>query len=138
MADADEDEALAFGDFGPCSHGELAQRLAEITPGRLRKSFLGNSGAEAIEGAMRLAKHHTGRSEFVALTQSFHGRTNGTLSITGNSGRKQSGGPFMPGVAFAPAPYFYRCPYGSRTELECAERCAEELARTIRFQTSAS
>jgi 4-aminobutyrate aminotransferase/(S)-3-amino-2-methylpropionate transaminase len=116
--------------------GRLAETLANITPGSLRKSFFGSSGAEAIEGALRLAKHFTGRNEFVALTHSFHGRTYATLSITGNSGRKRSGGPYMPGVAFAPAPYFYRCPYGSRTEQECAERCAEELVRSIRYQTS--
>ncbi len=116
--------------------GRVAEALARITPGPLRKSFLANSGAEAIEGAMRLARHFTGRNEFVALTHSFHGRTYATLSVTGNSGRKRSGGPFMPGVAFAPAPYFYRCPYSSKTEAECAERCAEELERTIRYHTS--
>jgi 4-aminobutyrate aminotransferase/(S)-3-amino-2-methylpropionate transaminase len=116
--------------------GRLAEALAGITPGPLRKSFLGNSGAEAIEGAMRLAKHFTGRNEFVALTHSFHGRTYATLSITGNSGRKRSGGPYMPGVSFAPAPYFYRCPYGSKTEQECAERSAAELAQAIRYQSS--
>ena len=116
--------------------GQVAEALAHITPGRLQKSFLANSGAEAIEGAMRLAKHFTGRNEFVALTHSFHGRTYATLSITGNSGRKRSGGPYMPGVVFAPAPYFYRCPYGSKTEAECAERSAEELARAIRYQSS--
>ena len=116
--------------------GRLAERLAAITPGALRKSFLTNSGAEAIEGAMRLAKQHTGRSEFVALTHSFHGRTYATLSITGNSGRKKGAGPYMPGVAFAPAPYAYRCPYGSASDAECAERCAEELARVIRMHTS--
>jgi 4-aminobutyrate aminotransferase len=116
--------------------GRVAKLLAEITPGALKKSFLANSGAEAIEGAMRLAKHFTGRNEFLALTHSFHGRTYATLSITGNSGRKMSGGPFMPGVAFAPAPYFYRCPYGSKTEAECAERSAEELAQAIKYQSS--
>ena len=110
--------------------GRVAQGLAEITPGNLQKSFLANSGAEAVEGAMRLAKHYTGRNEFVALTHSFHGRTYAALSITGNSARKHSGGPFMPGVSFAPAPYFYRCPYGSRTEAECAElyRLLDKLA----------
>ena len=116
--------------------GRLVEALARITPGRLRKSFLGNSGAEAVEGAMRLARHATGRDEFVALTHSFHGRTYAALSITGNSARKHSGGPFMPGVAFAPPPYFYRCPYGSKTEAECAERSAEQLAQAIRYQTS--
>jgi 4-aminobutyrate aminotransferase len=116
--------------------GKVCEALASLTPGPLRKSFLSNSGAEAIEGAMRLAKHFTGRNEFLALTHSFHGRTYATLSVTGNSGRKKSGGPYMPGVAFAPAPYFYRCPYGSKTEAECAERCALELAQAIKYQSS--
>ncbi|MCP9496631.1 MAG: aminotransferase class III-fold pyridoxal phosphate-dependent enzyme [Pyrinomonadaceae bacterium MAG19_C2-C3] len=53
----------------------LAEKMAEITPGNLKKSFFANSGAEAIEGAMKLAKLHTGKTEFVALTTSFHGRT---------------------------------------------------------------
>jgi len=116
--------------------GRVAEALAAITPGSLRKSFLANSGAEAIEGAMRLAKHFTGRNEFVALTHSFHGRTYATLSITGNSGRKHHAGPFMPGVIFAPAPYTYRCPYGSKTDAECAERSAEGLAEAIKYQSS--
>ena len=116
--------------------GRVAKALAEITPGDLKKSFLANSGAEAVEGALRLARHFTGRNEFAALTHSFHGRSYATLSISGNSARKRQGGPFMPGVVFAPAPYAYRCPYGSRTDAECAERSAEALAEAIRYQSS--
>ena len=116
--------------------GRLAKALAEVTPGDLKKSFLANSGAEAVEGALRLARHFTGRNEFAALTHSFHGRTYATLSISGNSARKKQGGPFMPGVVFAPAPYAYRCPYGSLTDAECAERSAQALAETIRYQSS--
>ncbi len=116
--------------------GRLAKALAEVTPGDLQKSFLANSGAEAVEGALRLTRHFTGRNEFVALTHSFHGRTYAALSITGNSARKKQGGPFMPGVVFAPAPYAYRCPYGSRTDAECAERSAEGLAEAIQYQSS--
>ena len=78
--------------------GRLAKRMAEITPGKLQKTFFGNSGAEAIEGAMRLAKQFTGRKELVALTQSFHGRTVGTLSITGNLARKKGSGPYLSGA----------------------------------------
>ena len=92
------------------SAADLAERLAQITPGRLQKTFFSNSGAEALEGAMRLAKRYSSKREFVALESSFHGRTYATLSITGNSGRKKGGGPYMPGVAFAPTPYCYRCP----------------------------
>jgi len=84
--------------------GDLAELLASVTPGDLSKTFFGNSGAEAIEGAMRLAKVYTGRSEFVSLQQSFHGRTAGTLSITGNAKRKTRGTPYLAGTAFAPCP----------------------------------
>jgi 4-aminobutyrate aminotransferase len=116
--------------------GDLAERLAEITPGKLQKSFLANSGAEALEGAMRLAKQFTGKRELVALTHSFHGRTNATLSITGNWGRKKGGGPYMTGVSFAPAPYSYRCPFGSETDSECAARSAEYLREVLKYHTS--
>jgi 4-aminobutyrate aminotransferase len=115
----------------------LAKRLAEITPGKLQKTFFGNSGAEAIEGAMRLAKQFTGKKELIALTQSFHGRTAGTLSITGNFARKKGSGPYLSGVAFAPAPHFYRCPFKTRTPDDCAAACAEAIEDVIRSQTSA-
>jgi 4-aminobutyrate aminotransferase/(S)-3-amino-2-methylpropionate transaminase len=111
---------------------ELGKRMADITPGRLKKTFFCNSGAEAVEGALRLARQFTGRKEIVALTHGFHGRTAATLSITGNRERKRRSGPYLSGVAFAPAPYAYRCPFGSRTELECAERCAEALVDVLR------
>ena len=116
--------------------GRLAKRIAEITPGKFQKTFFGNSGAEAIEGAMRLAKQFTGRKELVALTQSFHGRTVGTLSITGNLARKRGSGPYLSGVAFAPAPLFYRCPFKTSTPDDCAAACAEGLEEAIRAQTS--
>lgn len=116
--------------------GELGKRLAEIAPGSLRKTFFSNSGAEAIEGALRLAKQFTGRREIVALTHGFHGRTAATLSITGNRERKRRSGPYMSGVAFAPAPYLYRCPFRSKTAIECAERCAEAVVDVLRYHTS--
>lgn len=115
--------------------GELARQLAEITPGKLQKSFLANSGAEAIEGALRLAKQHTGRKEVIALTHSFHGRSYATLSITGNWSRKKGGGPYMPGVAFAPAPYCYRCPFGCKGPDTCGLRCAKHLEEVIKYHT---
>ncbi len=116
--------------------GELAEVIAQRMPGNLKKSFFGSSGAEAVEGALRIAKQYTGRNEIVALTHSFHGRTYATLSITGNSERKHNAGPYMPGVAFAPAPYFYRCPWGSKTPEECGERAAMALRDIIKFHTS--
>ena len=114
---------------------DLAEQLARIAPGRLQKTFFGNSGAEAVEGALRLAKAFTGRTEFIALQASFHGRSYATLSVTGNSARKRRGAPYMPGCAFLPAPYCYRCFY----ELEypsCRLRCARALEDIIRFDTA--
>jgi len=115
---------------------DLAEKMAAISPGNLKKSFFGNSGAEAIEGAMRLAKRYTLKNEAIALTQSFHGRTYATLSVTGNAGRKKGGGPYMPGVAFAPSPYCYRCPFKMGDPDQCGMICAEYLADVIKDQTS--
>jgi 4-aminobutyrate aminotransferase len=114
---------------------DLAEKLAQITPGRLQKSFFGSGGAEANEGAMRLAKQFTGKSEFIALQGSFHGRSVGTLSITGNCGRKRRGGPYLPGCSFLPAPSCYRCPF-AMSYPACDLRCARELERHIQFQTA--
>jgi 4-aminobutyrate aminotransferase len=115
--------------------GQLAEKLAALTPGNLKKSFFSNSGAEANEAALRLAKQATGRREVVALTYGFHGRTIGTLSVTGNSARKKQNGPYVPGVAFAPAPYCYRCPLGL-TYPSCGVACAEAVTEVLRLQTA--
>ena len=116
--------------------GEMCKVLADITPGPLQKSFLANSGAEALEGAMRLAKQHTRRRELVALTHSFHGRSYATLSITGNWARKKGGGPYMPGVTFSPAPYCYRCPLKCDDPSTCGCACAAAVDDAVRYYTS--
>ena len=115
---------------------DLAEKMAQITPGRLKKSFFGNGGAEAVEGAFRLAKRYTDKTEMIALTHSFHGRSFATLSVTGNAGRKRGGAPYMAGVAFAPSPYFYRDPFKSKTPEACAEACADYLEEVIQFHTA--
>jgi 4-aminobutyrate aminotransferase/(S)-3-amino-2-methylpropionate transaminase len=115
---------------------DFAEALAGIMPSPdLRVSFFANSGAEAVEGAIRVAKQFTGKTELLALDMSFHGRTIGTLSVTGNWGRKKKGGPYLPGVAFAPAPYAYRSPFGPDPE-RVAEACAREIERVIDCHTS--
>jgi 4-aminobutyrate aminotransferase/(S)-3-amino-2-methylpropionate transaminase len=113
---------------------DLAEKLCQITPGKLKKSFFANSGAEAVEGAMRLAKIYTGKREFIALQASFHGRSYGALSITGNSSRKTRGGPYMSGVNFAPVPYCYRCAFKLQPAT-CGMRCAEYLEDVIKLNT---
>jgi 4-aminobutyrate aminotransferase/(S)-3-amino-2-methylpropionate transaminase len=114
---------------------DLAEKLAQITPGDLEKTFFSNSGAEAVEGSARLAKRYSEKNEAIALTHSFHGRTYGTLSLTGNATRKRGGGPYMPGVAFAPAPYCYRCPLGLELE-SCGMACAKAIDDVIKFHTA--
>jgi 4-aminobutyrate aminotransferase / (S)-3-amino-2-methylpropionate transaminase / 5-aminovalerate transaminase len=113
---------------------DLAERLAEITPGRLQKTFFANSGAEAVEGALRLARAFTGKREIIALQTSFHGRTAATLAVTGNALRKKRSGSAIPGVAFAPAPNPYRCRMCSGA---CTLACADAVEDVIRYETSA-
>lgn len=115
---------------------EAAKEVARIAPGSLQKTFFGNSGAEGIETAMRLAKAYTGKSEIISLTHSFHGRTNATLAITGNKARKTRGGPYPSGIAFAPAPYVYRNPFNTDDPEIVAERCAEMIEWAINYQLS--
>jgi 4-aminobutyrate aminotransferase len=112
---------------------DLAEALARISPGRLQKTFFGNSGAEAIEGALRLAKARTGKHEVIALQMAFHGRTTATLSVTGNMARKTHNGPYMSGVAFAPAPHEYRCRFCNGC---CTLACADAVEETIKYQTA--
>ncbi len=116
--------------------GALAEELAGIMPSpRLRKSFFANSGAEAIEGAMKVARLYTGKHEIISLHASFHGRTWGTLSITGNQGRKRRGGPYAPGVHFTSAPYVYRSPWPDDPH-RCVDFWAQSLEDVIRFSTA--
>ncbi|MFC1942794.1 aspartate aminotransferase family protein [Chloroflexota bacterium] len=114
---------------------DLAEKLAEITPGRLNRTFFANSGSEAIECALRLAKIYNGKHEFIALQAGFHGRTYAALSISGNYARKTRGGPYMPGVSFAPPPYCYRCTFNLKPQT-CGMHCAEHLDDIIKLTTS--
>jgi len=114
---------------------DLAEKIAQIAPPGLSKTFFGNGGAEAIEGALKLARLYTGKHEFISLNSSFHGRSWGTLSITGNQGRKKRGGPYASGIAFAPAPYSYRSLWPNDPE-ECGRQCAKAIDDVIRFATS--
>jgi 4-aminobutyrate aminotransferase / (S)-3-amino-2-methylpropionate transaminase / 5-aminovalerate transaminase len=117
------------------STADLAEKIAHISPKGLTKSFFGNSGAEAIEGALKLARLYTGKHEFIALQGSFHGRSYGALSISGNWVRKKGGGPYATGVTFAPTPNVFRSLWRQDPE-ECGRQCAKALEDIIRFNTS--
>jgi len=114
----------------------LAEKLASLAPGSLeRRVSFGNSGAEAMEGAMKLARYSTGRDTFIAFLGSFHGRTMGALSLTARKAVQRRGfGPLVPGVVHAPYPNCYRCPFGQtpdRCAVECARYIEDQLLKTI-------
>ncbi|WP_188397986.1 aspartate aminotransferase family protein [Sporomusa sp. GT1] len=112
----------------------LAQRLSQITPGRLQKTFFCSSGTEANEGAVLLASIYTGKQEFISLRQGLHGRTKLTMSLTGLSMWRTDTSP-VGGISFAPNAYCYRCPYGKRHP-ECDLACANELETIIKTTTA--
>lgn len=112
----------------------LAETIADVTPGELQKSFFCNSGTEAVEGAVKLARKYTGSKEVIALEMGFHGRTLGSLALTGNKTYKQRMAPTLNDVAHAKAPYGYRCPRCDGDT--CGAACADQLEQVIRSHTS--
>jgi 4-aminobutyrate aminotransferase / (S)-3-amino-2-methylpropionate transaminase / 5-aminovalerate transaminase len=103
---------------------ELAERLNALVPGdHAKKTMFANSGAEAVENAVKISRHFTGRDAVVVFDHSFHGRTLLAMSMTAKvMPYKQGFGPFAPEVYRLPFAYPYRCPTGSSAE-ECAESC---------------
>jgi 4-aminobutyrate aminotransferase-like enzyme len=112
----------------------LAEQLAQITPGRLQKTFFCNSGSEANEGAALLASLYTGYSEFISLRQGLHGRTKLGMSLTGLSMWRTDTAP-VGGISFAPNAYCYRCPLQKKYP-ECDLACANEIETIIKTATS--
>jgi len=110
----------------------LAEKLSEIAPGEAaRRVSFGNSGAEAIEGCIKLARYATGRDKIIAFFGGFHGRTLGALSLTARKAVQRSGfGPLLPGVIHTPYPYCYRCPFGKEPE-SCAVECVAYIENTV-------
>ncbi len=110
----------------------LCERLAAITPGPGRKRvFLTNSGTEAVEGAMKLARYATRRTGFLAFKGSFHGRTYGALSLTSSKARQHGGfGPMLPDVHHVFYGYCYRCEFG-KTFPGCGIYCVEAIEQDL-------
>ena len=113
----------------------LAEKLAAIMPGDgIKKAYFGNSGAEAVEAAFKLARWHTRRELNIAFFGAFHGRTMGALSLTASKTiQKKHYYPFVPGITHIPYAYCYRCPYHltyPRCELECVKWIEDTLFKT--------
>src|SRR5438876_846238 len=115
---------ICGSDFYFESFAALCERLAQLAPGKSKKRvFLSNSGTEAVEGAIKLARHSTGRPAIVAFTGAFHGRTYGGLSLTASKSIQRAGfAPFLPEV--------YHVPYGYGDRCEC---CLGGFVCTIRW-----
>ncbi len=113
---------------------ELAQKLAEITPAGLEKSFFTNSGTEADETATMAAKLYTGRQEIITLRHSYSGRSAAAITASGQAPWKILPAQ-VPGIVHAPAPYCYRCPFKLKYP-ECDLACAKDLKEVIETSTS--
>jgi 4-aminobutyrate aminotransferase len=111
---------------------EFAERLAAVAPGQeAKKVYFGNSGTEAIEAAIKLARYHTRRDKIIAFQGCFHGRTLGALSLTASKAVQRKGfGALLAGVFHIPYPNSYRCPYGHPSPCTCVE-AATFLEREI-------
>lgn len=116
------------------NHVALAEKLADLTPGDLETSYFTNSGTEANETAVMLAKQYTGHQEVIALRYGYSGRSALAMSLSGQSSWR-IGGTQVPGIKHAMAPYCYRCPL-NLTYPDCGVACAEDVAETIKTSTS--
>ena len=112
----------------------LAEKLAEVTPGDLQKSFFCSTGSEATEGALLLAEVYSGNSEIISLRQGLHGRTKLGMSVTGLTMWRTAPTP-VGGIHFAPNPNCYRCPMNKKFP-ECDYACANAIEDLIKTATS--
>jgi 4-aminobutyrate aminotransferase len=119
-------------DFYYESFSNLAERLVKMWPGEEERSvFFTNSGAEAIETAIKLVRYHTKRPYIISFLGSFHGRTMGALSLTASKAKQRLHfSPFLPGVHHVPYGYCYRCPY-NLTYDSCGIYCAEAIEKVV-------
>jgi len=91
---------MVYGEYVQTPQVRFAEKLTSLLPAQLQSVYFTNSGTEAIEGAMKLAKRYTGRQHIIACHNSYHGSTQGALSIMGNEEFKQAYRPLLPGVSF--------------------------------------
>jgi 4-aminobutyrate aminotransferase len=110
----------------------LAHELGQLTPGGADMFFFGNSGSEAVDGAIKLARYVTGRPGILAFLGSFHGRTMGATSVTASKVKYREGhGPFLPDTYFARYPYPYRSP--ASDEEACAREALDDIYRLFEY-----
>ena len=112
---------------------ELAEKLNTLVPGGFeKKTIFANSGSEAVENAVKVARAHTGREAVLAFENGLHGRTLLTMTLTSKAGPFKDGfGPFAPEIYRVPAPYPYRCPAGEDCSGGCTGGCFGFVERAL-------
>jgi 4-aminobutyrate aminotransferase len=136
-AAADEFLHICGSDFYYAGMADICERLAKIAPGKSKKRvFLSNSGTEAVDGAIKLARNSTGRAGLIAFKGAFHGRSYGGMSLTSRSVKQRAGfGPMVPEVYHVPYGYEYRCDF--RRECKCDLTCVSSIENDL-FQRHVS
>jgi 4-aminobutyrate aminotransferase-like enzyme len=120
--------------YANAEQSNLAEKLASIAPGNLKKSFFTSSGTEANETAMNAARVATGRMDIITLRHSYSGRSVQTLASCGQSGWKKIPLP-VSGIRHAHAPYCYRCPFNAPGPHACGLECANDIEELIQTET---
>jgi 4-aminobutyrate aminotransferase/(S)-3-amino-2-methylpropionate transaminase len=127
-------QKVTFGSFTTAPRVRFLKGLAQVAPGDLRRAHLYSGGSEAVEAALRLAKAHTKKFEFIGFWGGFHGKTGGVLGLIGDDFKHQRG-PLAPGSYSVPYANCYRCPFQA-THPGCSFLCVEFLRKFIRHNTS--
>jgi len=109
---------------------KLAAMVAQVTPGDLNHVFFTNSGAEAIENAIKSVRWATGRHKIYSMWRSYHGATGGAITLTGDP-RRWPCEPGLPGAVKFFGPYCYRCPFGRQDNRTCGTQCLEVLKTQV-------
>ena len=111
---------------------QLAEKIKEIAPGPTEKMvWYGNSGAEAVEAGLKLARWHTKRPLALAFFGGFHGRTYGAVTLSGSKAKHREGfSPMLQGVVHVPYAYCYRCPYNLTSD-KCSLRCVDMIEEVM-------
>ncbi len=120
--------------YSTIPYAVLVQKLSEITPKGLTRSFIVNSGSEANEAALTMARKFTGNPYIVACQRAYHGRTTLARELS-TAGWRTLSEPHPPGVRYTPYGYCYRCPFG-KEHPGCDMECAHYLTEVIRTQTN--
>jgi 4-aminobutyrate aminotransferase / (S)-3-amino-2-methylpropionate transaminase / 5-aminovalerate transaminase len=135
QAIASQAARLSAGTFTSEARVELLERVAELAPAPgVHRLQMYSGGAEAVESALRLAKSHTGKYEFLSFLGGFHGKTMGALSLMGSTFKHQLG-PMVPGAHQVPYADCYRCPFALRYP-SCSLACAEFVRSYLKTATA--